>query len=78
MATAPHSCLSKSSSKSLENLLPTPELNLPAWALATEAGAAFAVTCTGFHEGGATKEDVQSMKVAVEGYSWEEEGGKLL
>jgi len=30
--------------------------------LATEAGAAFFVTCTGFNEGGATKDDVQSIE----------------
>ncbi|EDR07380.1 uncharacterized protein LACBIDRAFT_294524 [Laccaria bicolor S238N-H82] len=46
-------------------LLPTSELKITACELATEAGAAFVKTCTGFNGGGATREDVLLMRCAV-------------
>lgn len=48
------------------NLIPTPELKITACVLAAEAGAAFVKTCTGFAAGGgATREDVRLMYMAV-------------
>ena len=45
------------------------ELKLAACVLAPEAGTAFIVTCTGFNKGGVTK-------VAMKGWSWEEDEGE--
>ena len=55
-------------------LLPTPQLKIAACELATEAGAAFVKTCTGFNGGGATREDVRLMRVAVGRSTWGERG----
>ena len=58
-------------------LLPTPQLKATACELATEAGAAFVKTCTGFNGGGATREDVRLMRVAVGRRTWGERGEKV-
>jgi len=47
------------------SLLPSKELKIAASILATEAGAAFVKTSTGFSGGGATSEDVNLMYNAV-------------
>jgi len=47
-------------------LLPTAETKIAACVLASEAGAAFVKTSTGFASGGATKEDVRLMYKTVQ------------